>query len=148
MTPLHPSFAAKLAASLATVVVSSLACAGGQKAALKPSRSVSAADGKVEAKQADNGNTHLELQVEHLAPPQSVSAGASTYVVWALPAAAGGEHVENLGALSIGDERKGELKAFTPLQSFDVLVTPEVSAKVQSPSHEPVLTARIWMPSQ
>ena len=147
-TRLHPSSVA-----IASVVVASLAaCAGGQKAALAPSRSVSAADAKVEAKveakQTAEGNTHLEVAVEHLAPPQTVAPDASTYVVWAMPAATGGEHVENLGALSIGDERKGELKAFTPLQSFDVLVTPEASAKVQTPSHEVVLSARIWMPAQ
>ena len=119
---------------------------------LRPSPSVAAADtkveAKVEAKQNAAGNTHLEVAVEHLAPPQSVAPDASTYVVWAMPAATGGEHVENLGALTIGDERKGELKAFTPLQSFDVLVTPERSAKVQTPSHEAVLTARISMSSR
>ena len=148
MTPNRRRFSPS---SLAIGVVALIACAGGQKAALQPSRSIAAVDdkveAKVEAKQTAEGNTHLEVAVEHLAPPQRVAPDASTYVVWAMPAATGGEHIENLGALSIGEERKGELKAFTPLQSFDVLVTPEASAKVQTPTHEAVLTARVSMSS-
>lgn len=119
-----------------------LSCAGGQHTTLQPGPRTPAAEGKIEAKQGDNGNTRVSVEVEHLAPPQDVASGASTYVVWAQPIA-GDTQPRNLGALSIDEDRKGELRTLTPLKSFDVMVTPEPNAKVQRPSSEPVLTGRV-----
>jgi len=119
-----------------------ISCGGGQKTALEPSGSAPAAQGTVESARGDNGNTQLKVGVKHLAPPQNIAAGASTYVVWANPVA-GNAEPQNLGALAIGDDRTGELRTVTPLHSFELSVTPEASAKVQRPSNEPILRARI-----
>lgn len=125
-----------------SVAALALSCGGAQKTPLQPSASSPAAQGAVETTVGENGNTQLTLGVAHLAPPQNIAAGASTYVVWVKPVA-GGAEPQNVGALALGDDRKGELRSVTPLRSFEVLVTPEASAKVQRPSNEPVLRARI-----
>ena len=82
------------------------------------------------------------MQVKHLAPPENVASGASTYVVWAKAMAANAE-AQNLGALAVDKDRTGELRTLTPLKSFEVVVTAEASGKVMAPSSAEVLKATV-----
>jgi hypothetical protein len=113
---------------------------GAHKSELKPAQSVPAAKGEVKAKEGDNGNTLIEVKVEHLAPAKALQDTASTYVVWVRPRT-GSTVPQNVGALSVNDQREGSLETVTPLEEFDLLVTPEPSASVTEPSGEPVFTA-------
>lgn len=119
-----------------------LAACGGNTSELKTAQSVPAAQADIKATEGDNGNTKVRIEAEHLAPPDKVAQDASVYVVWARPHA--GEQVpQNLGALQVGDDRKAKLETTTALKSFDVLITPESSAQVTRPAHEPVLTGKV-----
>ena len=114
----------------------------GQKTEMRSAEAAPAAKASIEASEGGNGNTKLEVKVEHLAPPESVAQDASVYVVWAKPRT--GEAMEqNLGALRVDTDRKGKLTTVTPLRSFDVLVTPEASPQATRPSHDPVLTGKV-----
>jgi len=119
-----------------------IACGGGQKTPLNPTQQVPAAQGHVQTSRTENQNTELEIAVDHLAPPSQVASGATTYVVWTKALGADAKP-KNVGSMVIGEDRKGSLKTKTPYESFDVLVTPEASANVEEPTHDPVLKAKV-----
>ena len=107
---------------------------------MHPSTQVPSATGKVSADRKE-GNMKLSVKVEHMAPPEKISQGATTYVVWAEPAAGG--PAQNLGALKIGDDRSAKLDTTTPARDMKIIVTPENSPDVTHPSADPVLWTTI-----
>lgn len=117
---------------------SSLGIGGGDKQSMSVDPSVPAARGEVRAKTGDNGNTELRLAVEHLAKPEALEADARTYVVW-VQDSQNGERVQNVGALRVNDDLKGDIRAITPMKQFDIFVTPEPVANAESPSGDRVL---------
>jgi hypothetical protein len=117
-------------------------CASGPRTArMTTSQSIPGAQGSVKSSKGDNGNTSLEVEVKHLASPEQVAAGATTYVVWARPRGAGPS--QNLGALRVDDDLRGTLKTVTPLQSFDVFITAEDSPTAMRPTNEQLLMVTI-----
>jgi len=105
------------------------------------SSSVPAATGTVKVdKDKDNGNTKLDIKVDHLAKPSSLSPPATTYVVWVRPR--DGEAVKQ-GALGVDNDLKGELKVVTTSKEFDLFVTAEQSETVTSPSGTEVLKTHV-----
>lgn len=117
-------------------------CAAGRTIPLASTPGVPAAAGEVEAKRTDNRNTEVEVTVEHLAPPERVAKGATTYVVWARPLA-GDAKPQNLGAMSVNADREGSLKTKTAHESFELLITPEKTPTATSPSNDAVLKATV-----
>lgn len=134
MTPIKSIF-------LALPLCLAAACGGGQTSKLQTASGAPAAVGNVETSQGENGNTVVKVEVEHLAPPENVASGASVYVVWAKPRS--DEGPRNLGALKVSDDRKGKLETKTPLQQFELLVTPEASPLATKPTGEPVMRASV-----
>jgi len=118
------------------------ACAGEKKSALEPTSAVPAAEGQVRSERTEEGNTKLEVEVKHLAPPAKVAPGAEVYIVWAQrdDKTAG---PQNIGALTVDKDRKGKLQTLTPLDRFEVLVTPEPSANATEPTNEPVMRSHV-----
>jgi hypothetical protein len=102
---------------------------------------VPAAQGTVKATSTDNNNTAIEVEVHHLAPPERVQPGATTYVVWAR--ATGQDTYQNLGALRVDENLRGTLKTITPLRSFDVMITAEAGPTVMTPTSRRLLSASI-----
>lgn len=115
-----------------------LGCAGAQRMQTGPT--TPGAQGTVQAAEGKNGNTTLQIEVKHLAQPSLLAADATVYVVWVRPMNAA---AQNAGALLVNDRLEGELKTLSPHKRFAVLVTPEPSAQVTQPSHEPVFTAEV-----
>ena len=105
---------------------------------------VQAAEGKVQVATEKDGNHDLRLEVEHIAPADSVFQGKSTYVVWLKP-----EHgkPQNVGVLPIDKNEKGKLDTSTPFGTFEVKVTAEQSASVTTPSSSEVMQANIVVAS-
>ncbi|HVJ94189.1 MAG TPA: hypothetical protein VM580_30585 [Labilithrix sp.] len=118
------------------------ACAGARTTPLSPTQTTPAAQGEVETRRTDNQNTAVAIEVQHLAPPGSVASGAKTYVVWAKEPAATALP-QNLGAMRVDESRKGSLKTKTPLETFEVFVTPESNPNATEPSNEPVLRGQV-----
>ena len=129
--------------SLATFALAALlvACAGGKKVALEPTQAVAAAKGKVRAERTDSGNTKLDVEVQFLAPPGRVAPGSQVYVVWAQRDDKSAP--QNIGALAVGSDRKGKLQTLTPLDRFEVFLTPEPVGGATEPTNEPVMRSRI-----
>ena len=123
----------------ALLAVALAACAG-RTVAMKNSEMSSAAQAKVNLKQAEGGNTEINLEAAHLAPASKVRDDASSYVVWVEPLNGSGPP-QNVGALPVDKDLEAELKAITPLKDFQIYVTPEPSGDAVHPSGPKVLAA-------
>jgi hypothetical protein len=105
--------------------------------------SVPGATGTVKAQSdKDNKNVKLDIKVDHLARPSSLTPSAGSYLVWIQPN--GGEAFKQ-GAIGVDKHLSGELKLETVSKDFDVFITAEQSDSVTSPSSQEVLRAHISM---
>jgi hypothetical protein len=111
-----------------------------EKFHLNPAGIVPAATGQVDVNRDNNGNTRMDVKVDHLALPASLSPSKTTYVVWAQGA---NTPPENLGELKVGDHLKGELKTTTAQRDFELLVTAENNPRTSTPTGPVVLQANI-----
>ena len=126
--------------AIAAVVVALSGCAelsGGRQLSRSPE--IPAAEGVVKFKTIAGDDTAIDLRVTHLAEPDQLSRPGYTYVAWVreteenLP--------QNVGALNLGRDRKGVLKAVTPLHRFAFFVTAEATSDAEQPTGEPLLWA-------
>lgn len=131
-------------ALLLMCALASASCTGSRTLVMKGSPEVPAAEGNVVVSATDNGNTKLDLTVEHLAAPERVNPTATVYVVWIRGKEAGLE-AQNMGALKVDDKLKGGLKVVTPLRAFDLFITAEPSqAETQPTGSELLYTTVAW----
>ncbi|MGC2697788.1 MAG: hypothetical protein WA738_18530, partial [Candidatus Angelobacter sp.] len=79
-----------------------------------------AAEGKISTDTDRNGNTGVNVEVKHMATPQSLTPAKQTYLVWVQ---ARGKDPELLGALRVNENLEGSLKTSTPYKTFDVFIT-------------------------
>lgn len=124
------------------ILQAGLAAGCAHTVSLANSAKVPGATGKLDVKRTDNGNTAMELEVEHLAKADQVDSRAVTYVVWvqALDHATPPQSVANM---LVDDDLKGHVSTVSPLAAFDLVITPEASQQATAPSGEPVFTARV-----
>ena len=99
-----------------------------------------AAEGKIITDNDRNGNTGVDIQVKHMATPQSLTPAKQTYLVWVQPR---GKDPELLGALRVNENLEGSLKAATTYKDFDVLITAEDSMKPDAPSSMVILKGSV-----
>lgn len=110
---------------------------------LSGTRIVPAATATLKAnRDKQNGNTKLDLKVEHLARPSSLTPPASVYIVWVEPR---GSEPHKEGALGVGDDLKGELKMVTIEKEFDLVVTAENSESASFPSNMQVFHTHVTL---
>ena len=124
--------------AIALMGVTSVATA--KKYPLTADKSVPAARGQVDVGRDKNGNTKVEIEVEHLAVPESLTPSRSAYVVWFQER---GAEPLNQGALKPNKSLKATFKSITPLKSFDVFVSAESDPNTKSPSGSEVLRASV-----
>jgi hypothetical protein len=89
--------------------------------------------------EASEGGGRARLTAMNLPDPQTVAAGATTYVVWAVS----GGRIVRLGELRRDERGNGGLAFERPaeLERYGVIVTAEAGAEVGRPG-DPVLTTR------
>jgi hypothetical protein len=102
--------------------------------------SAPAAQGKINTSKDRNGNTEVEIQVKHMATPQSLTPPKQSYMVWVQPH---GKDAELLGALRVNSDLGGSLKSSTTYKDFDVLITAEDEAKPATPSSTVILKGTV-----
>ena len=78
--------------------------------------------------------------MKNLAPPERVSAGATTYSVWIQPE---GAVPQNIGALEVDHELTGRLETLTPLHEFELFITTELDQTVVAPKGPRVLSGMV-----
>jgi hypothetical protein len=99
-----------------------------------------AAQGKVTTDNDRNGNTGVDIEVKHMATPQSLTPGKQAYLVWVKPR---GKDAELLGALRVNENLEGSLKATTPYKDFEIFVTAEDNMKPEMPSPTVILKGEV-----
>lgn len=125
-----------IAAAVGLIAVVSWA----NKYRLVASSVVPAASGDVDVHQDKNGNTALEIKVEHLARPSQLTPPATAYVVWFVQH---GSAPESEGELKVNDDLKGEFKTSTPFKSFEVRITAENDPMTKTASGPVVMRASV-----
>lgn len=131
----------KIALAIALLAIWPLA--SGKEYRMTSAAGVPAATGTVKAQNAkDNGNVKLDIKVDHLARPSSLTPSANSYLVWIRPN--GGEAFKQ-GAIGVDQNLSGELKLETVSRDFDVFITAEQSDGVTSPSSVEVLRTHVSM---
>ena len=95
-----------------------------------PSSASPAAAGLVRAALDDNGNARVELELEHLALPETLTPPRSTYVVWA--ESPFGRQVL-LGRLAVHKNRSAAWEGTVPFDKFRMMVTAEDIAWPERP---------------
>ncbi len=104
---------------------------------------VAAADGTAKVSHGDNGNTRIALKVQHLAHADRLAPGATTYVVWTRTGEGERAQIQSLGGLRIEKDDSGSLDTMTALHSFELMITPEISALVGQPTNKPAMMVQI-----
>lgn len=132
----------RMVQGLVVAVLLGMGCMTGGTAEfpLQASRAMPASEGMAFAAEAPNGNTSLTIRVKHLAPPERISADASTYVVWVMTSEG---TPQNVGVLTVDKELEGTLTTITPHKRFRVMITPEASGQVLRPAHDEVFSSQI-----
>lgn len=115
-------------------------CGGTTTHALQPVERTSGAVGELKTAKGDNGNTKVELRVQHMPKPGAIDPALETFVLWLRPE--GAQDWKNMGALRLSDEREASLQVVTPFPSFDVQVTAEPESTVAYPGNAVVLTGQ------
>ena len=114
-----------------------------KKFPLTAAASVPAARGEVDVGNDKNGNTKIEIKVEHLATPETLTPPKTAYVVWFQER--GGEP-QNQGLLKPGKDLKATFRSVTSMKTFDVLVTAESDPGTKSPTGTEVMRASVQQP--
>ena len=91
-------------------------------------------------------NRTVEVRVKNLAPPDQITPGAMTYVVWFVPSEPNAP-AQNMGALMLDPDLSGTLIAQTSFVDFNVIVTAESAANVLQPTGKQVLQTQVRGPS-
>jgi hypothetical protein len=99
-----------------------------------------AAMGKVITNNDRNNNTDIEVQVKHMAAPQSLTPAKTAYLVWVQPR---GKEAELVGALRVNEDLEGSLKATTPYKDFDIFITAEDTMRPDTPSGMVILKGTV-----
>jgi hypothetical protein len=124
--------------------LAAVSCAGPSQIRLTSSPDIPGAQSTAKVSTTDNGNTQIDLIVEHLASPERVDPGATIYVVWVRGNTAEAQS-QNLGALKVDDNEKGSISATTPLRSFDLYITAEASQLSTAPKGKTLLYTTVAM---
>lgn len=86
----------------------------------------------------DRNNT-LEVKLVNVPDPSVLKPGFTRYVLWA--ATPDRQHVTNLGQLRVDENKKAAIKTLTPLRSFILFITVEVSGDVMTPGPDTIFEA-------
>jgi len=125
-SPIHHRrlIASVLALSLGGLV----ACATGFP--FMPSTASPAAAGAVHATLDRNGNSWVELQLQHLALPRTLNPARSIYVVWAESQFG---RMVLLGQIKVEKDRSAEWEGTVPFEKFRILLSAEDIAWPERP---------------
>jgi len=88
----------------------------------------------------DNGDIKLDIKVDHLARPSSLTPSANDYLVWIRP---NGGEASKKGAIGVDKNLSGELRVETVSRDFDVFITAEQSDSATFPSSVEVLRVHV-----
>lgn len=113
----------------------------GEQYRVQSTNKVPGADAKVEAKRTQGGNTMVEVDVDHLPPPNRVQEDLKRYVVWFVEPDG---NVRKAGTLQYdARNRRGRMRATIPNERFEVRITAETGSEVTRPGDVEVARTQV-----
>lgn len=106
--------------------------------ALENSGMAPAARGEVAVQSDANNNSEIDVSVEHMAPPESLTPPSANYYVWAQTPDG---RSDMIGQLTLDEDQSGRLRSTTPLQKFKIIITAEDTPLPDGPSDKIVLSS-------
>jgi hypothetical protein len=127
---------------LLALALSAAAC--GQTYMVKGMQGAPDADGKITAKVVtENTLTQISIKTEHLAPPERLLPGSSSYIVWARKDS-NSDWIRIAKLDYDASNRKGGVEVATvPLTGFELAISAEQQDMPKSPSTMIVFTQKI-----
>jgi len=113
-------------------------------ASLAPTTANPGSEGEVRVSAGPNGNSKVEVKLDHLPDPRALDPTYATYVVWIK--AEDATRFVNVGQVAINSQREGRLDTVTPHRSFTVVVTAEPDATASEPGTAVVLRGDVERP--
>ncbi|MGB7435953.1 MAG: hypothetical protein WBR26_03170 [Candidatus Acidiferrum sp.] len=113
---------------------------GGTKVQMMAGTVTPGAQGTIIVHNGTNNNARLELKVKALANPNALTPAENVYVVWVQPP---DQPAQNQGQLKVNKNEEGALSFETSYQRFEVFITAEQNAQVQTPQGPQVLSADV-----
>lgn len=135
---------ARLSVGMVAIALFAAACGGPLEYAVRGTPTAADADAKIVADvNSKTVITTVNIEAEHLAPPDRLAPGATSYVVWARKDSS--SEWQRIGSLNYdADKRTGTLEhATVPLTSFDLIVSAENQNAPKSPSPTVVIQQKI-----
>ena len=122
------------------------ACASGPSTfGLRGGPEIPASEGEVTASPGDNNqNTKVVVVVRHLAVPDRVVPGATSYVVW-VQRSEDERDAQNIGALHVNEKLDGKLETVTALKQFLLFITAESSPSAMTPTGKALMKTNVVM---
>ena len=111
-----------------------------KKFPLTAAASIPAARGQVDVGHDKNGNTKVEVKVEHSATPENLTPPRTAYVVWFKERDA---EPLNQGVLKPGKDLKATFRSVTPLKTFDVVITAESDPNTKTPAGSEIMRTTV-----
>lgn len=116
---------------------------GGHKVQMMAGTATPGAQATITVKTGANGNTALDIKAQNLAAPDSLTPAENAYVVWIEPP---DQAAQNEGQLRTNQKEQAELHTESAYKRFQVFITAEQNAQVQTPSGPKILSADISKP--
>ena len=128
----------------ALAVFAAIGCAGPSNYQVTGSGRAPDADGRITVAKVEGGNSMVTLDLDHLAPPNRMGGGATTYVVWFNKQ---GQPPSRVGQLAYNSgNRTGTMRATSTDRQFEVVVTAERSGAVTTPSTAVIFEKQVETP--
>lgn len=96
---------------------------------------VPAASGNVKLKKSDNNNYKIEIEVDHLAPPERLNPAAKSYIAWYLTEMGNNK----IGSLVVSRNLGASLETTVPSKPKKVFITAEKDPDVDYPGNRVIL---------
>ncbi|HJL16174.1 MAG TPA: hypothetical protein RMH99_10980 [Sandaracinaceae bacterium LLY-WYZ-13_1] len=126
----------------AALAFSAIGCGGGSWSyEVVGSRRDPGAQGTVQVERIEGGNRLVTVSMEHMTPPDRLSSGLTTYVMWFRDPR--GQSTKASILEYSPDDRTARATATTPMSRFRLLVTAERNGNVVEPSENVIFNQRI-----
>ena len=116
------------------------ACSSTAEYAVTGNERAAGVDGTITISEGDQTNV-VEIELNHLPPPERLSKGMKQYVVWFEGKGAAAVKAGNL-AYDVSD-RSGKMRATTPYRQVVVKISAEASDNAGAPSEVVVMTKQV-----
>jgi hypothetical protein len=113
---------------------------GADKVRMMPSTSTPAAQGTVSVSATSNDNIKVDVKVQSLANPSTLTPAENVYVVWIQPQ---GQPPQNQGEIKVDKNENAQIHTQTSFKRFKLFITAEQNAQVQAPTGPQVLSADV-----